>query len=187
VLREFPSQDFQPLSYDRPCFINLNHYMNDTYITYNKMRSSSYFHFDFINVGSALAGSIGGNNAHAANTVAAIYLATGQDPAQVVGSSNCMLTLEDNGDGDLYASVTMPSLEVGTVGGGTRLSVQKAFLEQLNVAGPKNGENAENLARIISAAVLAGELSLNAALSKNQLISAHMALNRAKNDKPISV
>ncbi|KAA0199991.1 hypothetical protein HAZT_HAZT001385, partial [Hyalella azteca] len=85
--------------------------------------------------GSALAGSIGGNNAHAANIVAAIFIACGQDAAQVVGSSNCITQLEacgPNGE-DLFASVTMPSLEVGTVGGGTALPAQAACLHMLGV------------------------------------------------------
>ncbi|KAF0038878.1 hypothetical protein F2P81_009362 [Scophthalmus maximus] len=65
-------------------------------------------------VGSAMAGSIGGFNAHAANIVAAIYIACGQDPAQTVGSSNCITQMEPAGpDGeDLYISCTMPSIEL---------------------------------------------------------------------------
>ncbi|KID63055.1 Hydroxymethylglutaryl-CoA reductase, class I/II, partial [Metarhizium brunneum ARSEF 3297] len=70
-------------------------------------------------VGSAMAGVIGGYNAHAANIVAAIFIATGQDPAQVVESANCITLMECNCvDNSLRVSVTMPSLEVGTVGGG---------------------------------------------------------------------
>lgn len=71
-------------------------------------------------VGSAVAGSIGGFNAHAANIVTALYIATGQDPAQNITSSNCITLMElwgDQGD-DLYISCTMPSIEIGTVGGG---------------------------------------------------------------------
>lgn len=66
-------------------------------------------------VGSAVAGSIGGFNAHAANIVTAIFIATGQDPAQNVSSSNCMTLMEPwgpNGE-DLYISCTMPSIEIG--------------------------------------------------------------------------
>lgn len=63
-------------------------------------------------VGSAMAGSIGGFNAHAANILTAIYLATGQDPAQNVESSNCITLMESMTDGkDLYISVTMPCIE----------------------------------------------------------------------------
>ena len=70
---------------------------------------------------------------------------------------------------------------MGTIGGGTHLSSQSAMLDLLGVKGANNvepGKNAEMLARIISAGVLAGELSLIAALSKNQLIEAHMKYNR---------
>jgi len=133
-------------------------------------------------VGSALAGSIGGNNAHSANIVTAVFIATGQDPAQNVESSHCMVLLESIENGDkLHASVTMPSIEVGTIGGGTALSTQKSCLEMLGVQGadPDNpGANAAKLSQIMAATVLAGELSLNAALSSNHLISAHMQLNR---------
>uniref|UniRef100_A0A8D0AQ92 3-hydroxy-3-methylglutaryl coenzyme A reductase n=1 Tax=Sander lucioperca TaxID=283035 RepID=A0A8D0AQ92_SANLU len=82
-------------------------------------------------VGSAMAGSIGGFNAHAANLVAAIYIACGQDPAQSVGSSNCITLMEASGPTgeDLYISCTMPSIELGTVGGGTSLPPQQACLQ----------------------------------------------------------
>lgn len=133
-------------------------------------------------VGSAIAGSIGGNNAHASNIVTAAFMATGQDPAQNVESSSCMTLMEPVNDGqDLHISVTMPCVEVGTVGGGTGLSAQRACLELLGVAGANHenpGENARNLARIIGATVLAGEISLMSALASNHLVSAHMKLNR---------
>ena len=137
-------------------------------------------------MGSALAGSIGGNNAHASNIVTAAFLATGQDPAQNVESSNCMLVMDELDDGSLHVSVTMPSMEVGTVGGGTSLASQRACLDMLGVGGANRnepGSNARELAQIIAATVLAGELSLNSALASNELISAHMDLNRKK-DSP---
>ncbi|CAB3994563.1 3-hydroxy-3-methylglutaryl-coenzyme A reductase, partial [Paramuricea clavata] len=82
-------------------------------------------------VGSAIAGSLGGFNAHAANIVTAVFLATGQDAAQNIGSSQCMTLMEKCGptQEDLYMSCTMPSVEVGTVGGGTVLPPQAACLE----------------------------------------------------------
>lgn len=132
-------------------------------------------------VGSALAGSVGGNNAHSANIVAACFLACGQDPAQVVESANCMTLMEPVGDGDLHISVTMPSIEVGTVGGGTALSAQRACLDSLGVGGAHQenpGQNARELSKIIAGTVLAGEISLMSALASNHLVSAHMALNR---------
>ncbi|RKF72668.1 3-hydroxy-3-methylglutaryl-coenzyme A reductase [Golovinomyces cichoracearum] len=133
-------------------------------------------------VGSAMAGSIGGFNAHAANIVTAVFLATGQDPAQNVESSNC-ITLMKNLGGNLQISVSMPSIEVGTLGGGTILEPQGAMLDMLGVRGshPTNpGDNARQLARIIAAAVLSGELSLCSALAAGHLVKSHMAHNRSK-------
>jgi len=134
-------------------------------------------------VGSALAGSIGGNNAHASNIVTAIFLATGQDPAQNVESSNCMVLMEPaNGGQDLHVSVTMPTIEVGTVGGGTNLHAQRACLDMIGVGGAHDtqpGANAQQLAKVVAGTVLAGEISLMSALASNHLVSAHMKLNRA--------
>ncbi|XP_045891185.1 3-hydroxy-3-methylglutaryl-CoA reductase a [Micropterus dolomieu] len=136
-------------------------------------------------VGSAMAGSIGGFNAHAANLVAAIYIACGQDPAQSVGSSNCITLMEASGPAgeDLYISCTMPSIELGTVGGGTNLPPQQACLQMLGVQGASQdcpGENARQLARVVCATVLAGELSLMAALAAGHLVKSHMTHNRSK-------
>ena len=139
-------------------------------------------------VGSALAGSIGGQNAHASNLVTALFLACGQDPAQNVESSNCLTAMEAepaasgaDGEYDLRISCTMPAIEVGTVGGGTALQSQAACLNLLGVRGTaadSPGAHAQQLARVVCATVLCGELSLMAALSSNHLISAHLALNR---------
>jgi hydroxymethylglutaryl-CoA reductase (NADPH) len=82
---------------------------------------------------------------------------------------------------DLYISCTMPSIEVGTVGGGTNLDAQISCLKMLGVDGSnieKPGENSSKLARIISAAVLAGELSLMSALASGHLVNSHMRYNR---------
>lgn len=133
--------------------------------------------------GSAMAGSIGGNNAHAANMVTAIFIATGQDPAQNITSSNCSTNMELHGDNcnDLYITCTMPSLEVGTVGGGTVLPGQSACLDVLGVRGAHQthpAENSKQLARIICATVMAGEISLMAALVNSDLVKSHMKHNR---------
>lgn len=142
-------------------------------------------------IGSAMAGSIGGFNAHAANILTAMYLACGQDPAQNVESSNCMTLMEPINDGeDLLISCSMPSVEVGTVGGGTILSPQRAMLDMLGVAGAhatSPGANAQRLARIIVAAVMAGELSLMSALAAGHLIQAHMKHNRSTPATPGAV
>jgi len=136
-------------------------------------------------VGSSIAGTIGGNNAHASNIVSAMFLACGQDIAQTVESSHCMTLMEiadkKSTQKDLYVSVTMPCLEVGTVGGGTHLPPQSAMLDLLGVKGSHKtdyGKNARKLAKIIASGVLAGELSLMSALSKNEHMIAHMKLNR---------
>ncbi|CAL1537459.1 unnamed protein product [Lymnaea stagnalis] len=135
-------------------------------------------------VGSAMAGSIGGFNAHASNIVTAIYIATGQDPAQNIASSNCIVLMEPSGplQDDLHISCTMPSIEVGTVGGGTVLPPQAACLEILGVKGSHNqcpGTNASRLAQIICATVLAGELSLMSALAAGHLVQSHLKHNRS--------
>lgn len=129
-------------------------------------------------LGSARAGS-SKYNAHFANTVAAIFLATGQDPAQVVESSSGYTWTEARGE-DLYMSVTMPSLEVGTVGGGTHLDAQKEALMLIKAygSGDPPGSNSARLAEIIASAVLCGELNLLAALGMKELGKAHRKLGR---------
>jgi hydroxymethylglutaryl-CoA reductase (NADPH) len=124
-------------------------------------------------VGSSLSGTLGAN-AHAANMVAALYIATGQDPAQVVGGSMTATTCE-NVDGDLYICVRMPAVEVGTVGGGTSLPCQSEALEMI---GCKGDGKAKKLAEIVASTVLAGELSTLAAQAAGQLGQAHKALGR---------
>ncbi|SPO24543.1 probable 3-hydroxy-3-methylglutaryl-coenzyme A reductase [Ustilago trichophora] len=139
-------------------------------------------------IGSAMAGSVGGFNAHAANILTAIYIATGQDPAQNVESSNCITLMEAiNDDQDLLITVSMPSIEVGTVGGGTVLPPQRSMLEMMGIAGAHSstpGANAQRLARIIAASVMAGELSLMGALCAGHLIQAHMKHNRSVPSTP---
>ncbi|KAG8130992.1 putative 3-hydroxy-3-methylglutaryl coenzyme A reductase protein [Naja naja] len=136
-------------------------------------------------VGSAMAGSVGGYNAHAANIVTAMYIACGQDAAQNITSSNCITLMESTGptNEDLYISCTMPSIEIGTVGGGTNLLPQQACLQMLGVQGASAdnpGENARQLAKIVCATVMAGELSLMAALAEGHLVKSHMIHNRSK-------
>ena len=124
-------------------------------------------------IGSAMAGSMG-FNAHAANMLAAVFIATGQDPAHVVDGSLCITTCEDV-DGDLYLAVRLPALEVGTVGGGTRLPSQSAALDMIGCLG--DGK-ARKLAEIVAVTVLAGELSTLGAQAAGQLGKAHSQLGR---------
>lgn len=130
-------------------------------------------------LGSAKAGSTG-FNAHVANIVAAMYLACGQDAAHVVEASSAITTMELTKDGDLYCSVTLPAIQVGTVGGGTGIATQHECLEILGVAGAGDppGTNAKKLAEIIGAAALAGEISLIGAQSAGHLARAHQQLGR---------
>lgn len=129
-------------------------------------------------VGSARAGALG-YNAHAANVIAAMFLACGQDPAHVVEGSNTITTV-DQMEGGVYVSITIPSLQVGTVGGGTGLDTQRECLSMLGCAGggENAGENSKKLAEIIASAVLAGELSLIGALGAGHLARAHKQLGR---------
>lgn len=136
--------------------------------------------------GSAVAGALGGFNAHASNIVSAVFIATGQDPAQNIESSHCITMMEAVNNGiDLHVSVTMPSIEVGTVGGGTQLASQSACLNLLGVKGACKedpGANAKLLASIVAGSVLAGELSLMSALAAGQLVKSHMKYNRSCKD-----
>jgi len=124
-------------------------------------------------VGSARAASLGFNS-QAANVIAAVFLACGQDLAHVVEGS-ASITTADLLPGGVYVSVTIPSLPVGTVGGGTGLPTQHECLEILGCAG--DGK-ARKFAEIIASAVLAGELSLLGALAAQHLGKAHKELAR---------
>ena len=130
--------------------------------------------------GSARAASLG-FNAHAANVIAAMFIACGQDPAHVVEGSNAITTV-DMVEGGVYVSVTLPSLQVGTVGGGTGIATQNASLTMLGVAGGAEnpGDNAKAFAEIVAAGVLAGELSLLGALGAQHLGKAHRELGRGE-------
>ena len=129
-------------------------------------------------VGSARAGSLG-YNAQAANVIAALFIACGQDAAHVVEGSGTFTTVEEQ-EGGVYVSVTIPALQLGTVGGGTGLDTQRECLSLLGVAGGGTppGSNAAKFAEIAGCAVLAGELSLLGALGAGHLARAHRALGR---------
>lgn len=129
-------------------------------------------------LGSAQAGSYG-FNAHFANIVAAIFLATGQDIAQVVEGSQGFTTVEEEEDG-VYFAVTLPSLEIATVGGGTRIETQKEALDILGISGggKVSGDNAKALSEICASTVLAGEISLIGALAAKHLTKAHIEYGR---------
>ncbi|WP_047047867.1 hydroxymethylglutaryl-CoA reductase [Vibrio mexicanus] len=125
-------------------------------------------------VGGALSGTIG-INAHYANALAALYIACGQDAACVAESAIGMTRMEVTEDGSLYASVTLPNLMVGTVGGGTGLPTQKACLDILGLYG--SGKS-QALAEVAAALCLAGELSIVGAFCAGHFSKAHHKLAR---------
>jgi len=128
--------------------------------------------------GSILSGTIG-MNAQYANIFAAIFLATGQDIAHIAECSVGITEIEEVENG-LYASIYLPDLVIGTVGGGTQLATQKECLHILGISGGDSGKNAIQLSEVIGGAVLAGEISLLASLSENTLAKAHERLGRGK-------
>jgi len=130
-------------------------------------------------IGSDLAGSLG-HNAQVANVLAATYIAYGQDPAQVAEGSTAFDYAEVTENGDLYFAVSIPSLEVGTYGGGTVREMQKQLLMASNVygGGDETGVSKLKLAELIAATALAAELNLIATLAKHELSKAHASLKR---------
>ncbi|MFK8103343.1 MAG: hydroxymethylglutaryl-CoA reductase [Saprospiraceae bacterium] len=132
------------------------------------------YHGQIANVGAILSGA-NNNGLHSANGITAMFIATGQDVANVSESSAGILHSEVTPEGDLYISMTIPSLICATYGGGTNLATQKESLELLGCYG-KNKVN--KFAEIIAGVVLAGELSLAAAISSSDWVSSHEAYGR---------
>jgi len=132
-------------------------------------------------IGSARAGVLGGFNAHVANPIAALYIACGQDPAQIMNSAMAITSAEEEGKG-VYFSILMPSIESGALGGGMNLPTQKEALQIIGCYGPGNpsGNNARKFAEVACATALAGEISLISALAAGDLARAHDRLGRGK-------
>jgi len=128
-------------------------------------------------IGGVMIGTTG-LQGHVANGLAALFLACGQDVACVAESATGMTRLELTGRGDVYASVTLPNVMVGTVGGGTALPGARACLSILDLAGPGNS-NA--LAEVCGGLVLGGELSIVGALCSGEFAAAHRVLSRGDN------
>ena len=116
-----------------------------------------------------------GYNGQLANGLAAIFIACGQDVANIVNSAVGITNFELDQNGDLYASVTLPSLTVATVGGGTALGTSRECLEVLGCAG---SSQAGKFAEIICATLLAGELSMGAAIASDEFVAAHETYGR---------
>jgi hydroxymethylglutaryl-CoA reductase (NADPH) len=121
------------------------------------------------NTGAMLAGSAN-NGSHAANGLAALFIACGQDAANVAESHAGVVYSQLLGNGDYYWSITLTSLIVGTVGGGTGLATQRECLEMLGCHG--NGK-ADKFAEICAGVVLAGETSLSGAVLNGDWVSSH--------------
>lgn len=124
-------------------------------------------------LGSMMSGSLG-FNAHFANIIAAIFLATGQDAAHIAESSLGITTAEILENGNLYFSIYLPCLIVGTIGGGIHLPTQQEALKLMNVS------NVLEYCQVVGATTLAGELSLIASLAEGTLAKAHQELARGK-------
>jgi hydroxymethylglutaryl-CoA reductase (NADPH) len=132
------------------------------------------YHNGIANVGAILSGA-NNNGLHSANAITAMFIATGQDVANVAESSAGLIYTELTPARDLYISITIPSLIVATYGGGTGLATQRECLELLGCHG-KGKVN--KLAEIIAGAVLAGEISLAAAISSSDWVSSHEKYGR---------
>ncbi|MGZ8376232.1 MAG: hydroxymethylglutaryl-CoA reductase [Gemmatirosa sp.] len=126
---------------------------------------------------SAFMAGSSSNGLHAPNALAAMFIATGQDAANVAEGASSILHAEVDAAGDLYLSLTLPSLIVGTHGGGTGLATQRECLEMLGCWG--DGK-ANKLAEIVGAVALAGELSLAAAILSLEWVSAHERMGRKR-------
>lgn len=130
---------------------------------------SLYCHGKVANIGTMLSGA-NNNGCHAANAITALFIATGQDVANVAESSMGLLYSELTPENDLYISITLPSLIIATCGGGTGLPTQKEALQAMDCDGVGK---VNKFAEIIAATVLAGEVSLAAAISSLDWVSSH--------------
>jgi hydroxymethylglutaryl-CoA reductase (NADPH) len=120
-------------------------------------------------VGSMQAGMLG-FNAHFANGLAAVYIACGQDPAQIVNASVGFVHAERVNEDGLHISVRLPNVVVGTVGGGTSLPTQR---ECLGILGCEGEGKARKFAEIVGSTLLCGELGISSALASGRFAQAH--------------
>lgn len=135
---------------------------------------SLFYHYNVSNIGAILSGA-NNNGLHSANGITAMFIATGQDVANVSESSAGIIYTELTPEKDLYISITIPSLIVATYGGGTGLATQRECLELLGCWGKGK---VYRLAEIIAGVVLAGEISLAAAISSSDWVSSHERYGR---------
>ena len=128
-------------------------------------------------IGSVLSGGVRTANAHYGNALLAVYLATGQDAANITEASQGVTFADLSGD-CLYFSVNLPNIIVGTVGNGKKLPFAMENLERMK-CDPSDPNSSRRLAALIASAVLCSELSLMAALgNQGELMRSHMKLER---------
>ncbi len=127
-----------------------------------------------VNLASMMSG-VNNNGAHSPNAITAMFIATGQDAANVVESSAAAVYAELMPNGDYYYSITIPSLIVATYGGGTGLTTQRECLELMDCYGKGK---VRKLAEIVAATVLCGEMSLSGAIVSEEWVEAHDELGR---------
>jgi hydroxymethylglutaryl-CoA reductase (NADPH) len=133
-----------------------------------------HYHANIANVGAFLSGA-NNNGCHSPNAITALFIATGQDVANVAESSAGVVYTEVSPGGDLYISITIPSLIVATHGGGTALATQR---ECLGILGCTGRGKVNKFAEIVAGVVLAGEISLAAAISSLDWVSSHEKYGR---------
>lgn len=132
------------------------------------------YHAGVANVGAFISGA-NNNGCHSPNSITAMFIATGQDVANVAESSAGIVYTELTDDRDLYISITIPSLIVATYGGGTGLATQRECLEMLDCWGKGK---VKKFAEIVAGVALAGELSLASAISSLDWVSSHERYGR---------
>jgi hydroxymethylglutaryl-CoA reductase (NADPH) len=135
---------------------------------------SLFFHYNVANIGAFLSGS-NNNGCHSPNALTAMFIATGQDVANVAESSAGVVYAELTPEKDLHLSLTIPSLIVATHGGGTALPTQREALEVLGCTGPGK---VNKFAEIVVGVALAGEVSLAASISALEWVSSHERFGR---------
>ncbi|QQC64389.1 hydroxymethylglutaryl-CoA reductase [Paraburkholderia ginsengisoli] len=150
----------------------------------NTMRTTATRMSRFLRACNALLAQRGATapNIHVSNALTALFIACGQDPAFVtVSFKNACTTFEPRENGDLLASVTLPNMIVGTVGGGTRLPVQQECLAMINCE-----DDARKLSEIAASVALAGEISVAGAITAREFTRAHTTLGRSVSDRSTS-
>lgn len=142
---------------------------------YLHVETEDICHMREVQLAGAFLSGASGTGAHAANGLAAIFISTGQDVANIAESHASLTYTQALDNGDFYWSITLPSLIVATFGGGTGLATQRQCLEMMGCYG--RGK-AKKLAEICAAVVLAGEISLVSAIIHGDWVSAHERLGR---------